>query len=163
MGKEMTEIRFYHLTRKSTAQALPDLLEKTLSRGWRSLVLVKTEEEAETLSDFLWKDRPEAFLPHGTAKDGRAAAQPVWISNSPENPNNASVLFLLGGSEGADPSSFALVCELFDGLARAKPSIFLSRLSWSAAKIPPFRPLPASGMSLALCGQKAREQCLLGA
>ena len=31
----MTEIRFYHLTRKTLEQVLPELLEKTLARGWQ--------------------------------------------------------------------------------------------------------------------------------
>ena len=32
------EVWFYHLERTSLDQALPELLEKTLARGWKALV-----------------------------------------------------------------------------------------------------------------------------
>ena len=34
----MTDIWFYHLERTSLEQALPELLEKVMSRGWRAYV-----------------------------------------------------------------------------------------------------------------------------
>jgi DNA polymerase-3 subunit chi len=35
----MTDIRFYHLTRKTLEQALPEMLEKTLARGLKAVVM----------------------------------------------------------------------------------------------------------------------------
>ncbi len=69
----MTEIRFYHLTRKSLEQVLPELLKKTLERGMRAVVMASSNERVEALTQHLWTYNPNEFLPHGNAKDGYAA------------------------------------------------------------------------------------------
>lgn len=111
----MTEIRFYHLTRSTMEQALPDLLEKTLGRGWRAVVRVGSEMRAESLSASLWTYRKESFLPHGSAKDGFAADQPIWITAATDCPNAAEVLFLIDGPSTEGLGDYALVCDIFDG------------------------------------------------
>ena len=35
-----------------------------------------------------------SWLPHGTAQDGSAEEQPIWLTDSDENPNGAAFLFL---------------------------------------------------------------------
>jgi DNA polymerase-3 subunit chi len=50
----MTEVLFYHLQRRPLESALPQLLEKSLERGWRVIVQAATEERIETA-------RPYAF------------------------------------------------------------------------------------------------------
>ena len=57
---------------------------------------------------------PRGFLPHGT-KDGYAERQPVWLTDSDENPNNANVLFLVDGAESSRIGEFDLCYEVFDG------------------------------------------------
>ena len=94
----MTDIRFYHLTRKTLEQALPELLEKTVQRGWRAVVMTSSEERAEALNAHLWSYDQKSFLPHGSKKDGHAADQPVWLTAQDENPNEATVLFLTDGA-----------------------------------------------------------------
>lgn len=111
----MTEIRFYHLTQLSLEQALPDLLEKTLQRGWRAVVQVAEEGAVEPLTKQLWLGRPDRFLPHGNVKDGYATDQPIWITEKSENPNNATVLFLVEGATHESFDGYDLVCEVFDG------------------------------------------------
>ena len=111
----MTEVRFYHLQRKTLEQALPQLLEKTLERGWRAVVIAGSEARVEALNGLLWTYTREGFLPHGTKKDGHAERQPVWLTDSDENPNNANVLFLVDGAESSRISEFDLCCEVFDG------------------------------------------------
>ena len=111
----MTEVRFYHLQRKTLEQALPQLLEKTLERGWRAVVMAGSEARVEALNGLLWTYTREGFLPHGTKKDGHAERQPVWLTDSDENPNNANVLFLVDGAESSRISEFDLCCEVFDG------------------------------------------------
>ena len=76
----MTEVRFYHLTRKTMEQTLPELIEKTLERGWRAVVMAGSPERVEALTQHLWTFRPDSFLPHGSAKDGHAELQPVWLT-----------------------------------------------------------------------------------
>ncbi len=111
----MTEIRFYHLTRKRLEQALPELLEKCLQRGWRAVVMTGSEERVEALNQLLWTYHERSFLPHGDARDGEPAHQPIWLTALDENPNGAGVLFLTEGAESGRIADYALVCELFDG------------------------------------------------
>lgn len=59
--------------------------------------------------------RPDGFLPHGTAKDGAAAEQPIYLTVEADNPNVARLLILCDGAERADVDAFPLVCEMFDG------------------------------------------------
>ncbi len=113
----MTEILFYHLDARPLERVLPPLLEKTLRRGWRALVRCGVPERVRSVSDAIWAWREESFIPHGTAEDGEAARQPVWITADEENPNGASVLFCI---EGAAPSAEELaamerVALLFSG------------------------------------------------
>ena len=105
----MTEILFYQLEKQPLEEVLPQLLEKTLERGWRACVKAGGEERVEALSHALWTWREESFIPHGTARDGNAELQPIWITASDENPNGAVVRFLVDGAS----------IESFDGLVRA--------------------------------------------
>ena len=111
----MTEIRFYHLQRTSLEKALPQLLEKVLERGQRAVVMAGSPERVEALNGHLWTYDDRAFLPHGSARDGFAPDQPVWLTDADECPNQAQVLFLTDGAESARLSDFALVVEMFDG------------------------------------------------
>lgn len=111
----MTEISFYHLTRSSLEQALPELLEKTLGRGWRAVVMTSSNERAESLAQILWTYRGDSFLPHGTKKDGKAEEQPVWLTSEDERPNNADVLFLTDGALSTRLGEYTRVCQMFDG------------------------------------------------
>ena len=46
------EVWFYHLERTGLDQALPELLQKTLARGWRALVRVACADPAAALSAY---------------------------------------------------------------------------------------------------------------
>jgi len=128
----MTEIRFYHLTRKSLEQALPELLEKTLERGWRAVVMASSPERVEALTQHLWLYRADSFLPHGNAKDGNAEEQPVWLTVEDERPNNADVLFLTDGASSSHPDDYTRVCELFDG--NNETAVAAARARWKNYK-----------------------------
>ncbi|MEX2450817.1 MAG: DNA polymerase III subunit chi [Rhodospirillales bacterium] len=111
----MTEISFYHLQRSSLEQALPRLLEKTLEGGKRAVVMMGSTERVETLNNVLWTYQKDSWLPHGSAKDGNAEDQPVWLTAEDENPNGASFLFLTDGARSGQVASFERCFELFDG------------------------------------------------
>lgn len=128
----MSDIRFYHLTRKTLEQALPELLEKTLGRGMRAVVMTGSPERAESLCQHLWTFRPDSFLPHGSAKDGHAADQPVWITPLDERPNEAEVLFLTDGAASENVAAFSIVCAVFDG--NDEQTVEASRQKWKAYK-----------------------------
>ncbi len=128
----MAEIRFYHLTRKTLEQALPELLEKTLERGFRAVVITGSPERAEALTQSLWTYHPNRFLPHGNAKDGNPDLQPVWITSEDERPNDANYLFLTDGASSARLSDYTRVCDLFDG--NDPSAVATARQRWSSAK-----------------------------
>jgi DNA polymerase-3 subunit chi len=106
----MREVRFYHLTRTPLEKALPDILNKVLARGLRAVVMTGSAERAEALSHALWTYDRTSFLPHGTARDGAPAEQPVWITPDDENPNRADVLILTDGAD-SQSGNFDLCCE----------------------------------------------------
>lgn len=111
----MTEVLFYHLQHRPLQQILPLLLERTLARGWRALVLAGSDARVEALNAQLWSYRDEAFLPHGSAMDGNADRQPVYLSCQYENPNRANVLFLADGADCTHIAEFDRCVDLFDG------------------------------------------------
>lgn len=128
----MTEVRFYHLQRKTLEQALPELLEKVLERGWRAVVMAGSEERVEALNGHLWTYGDRSFLPHGSARDGYPQEQPIWLTVADENPNGADVLVLTDGASAGSLASYALCCELFDG--RDAAAVAAARQRWTAYK-----------------------------
>jgi DNA polymerase III subunit chi len=111
----MNEIRFYHLQKSRLEEALPQLLERTLSKGWRAVVKASSAERVEQLNGLLWTYSESSFLPHGSSKDGDAALQPVWLTESDENPNKANVLMLVDGAAVEGTPTYELTCLVFDG------------------------------------------------
>ena len=132
MSADTCEVWFYHLERTGLDQALPELLEKTLARGWKAVVRTAEPDRVEHLDGWLWAYRDDSFLPHAPAAEPGAARQPILITTGEENPNAADALFLVDGAEAGELSGYARCVVLFDGgdpdqLARA-------RRQWSAIK-----------------------------
>jgi len=111
----LTDIAFYHLERSTLEQALPKLLEKTLAAGKRALVLAGSEPRVEALNEALWSFDQDAWVPHGSAKDGNAERQPIWFSVTEDNLNKADFLFLTDGASTDSVVEFERCFELFDG------------------------------------------------
>jgi DNA polymerase III subunit chi len=109
------EIAFYHLSLTPLDRSLPKLLERAWTQGYRIVVRTASPERVEQLSATLWSYDEAAFLPHGSARDGNAAMQPIWLTHSSENPNGASMLVLVDGVEADDIGSYARCADLFDG------------------------------------------------
>ena len=128
----MTEIGFYHLTRSSLEDSLPLLLGRTLAAGRRALVRCRDSERVEHLDAALWRAPEPIWLPHGTARMGHAALQPVWITCADDTPNEATYLFLTDGLQAADASRFERVFDLFDGNDTA--AVAQARVRWTEAK-----------------------------
>ena len=128
----MSEVLFYQLDRRPLESVLPELLEKCLERHWRTIVQVGSEERLAALDAHLWTYSDESFLPHGTAKDGRAEAQPVYLTAGGENPNAATVRFLADGAEITAFSPYRRVVVLFDG--NDTDGLDKARGWWTAAR-----------------------------
>jgi DNA polymerase-3 subunit chi len=109
------EVWFYHLERTGLDQVLPELLEKTLARGWKALVRTREPARIEHLDSWLWSYRDESFLPHAPAQEPNAARQPVLLTTGFDNANGAEALFLVDGAEPGELGGFARCLVLFDG------------------------------------------------
>ena len=127
-----TEVNFYHLTKSSLEDALPRLLHKTLQAGERAVVMVGSPERVEALDTHLWTADPNGFLPHGSARDGEAPRQPVWLTHLDENPNGAAFLFVADGARSERLAEYKRCFELFDG--RDESAVAGSRERWKACK-----------------------------
>jgi DNA polymerase III subunit chi len=128
----MTEVLFYHLEHQPLERALPALVERTLERNWRAVIQCGSEERVEALDTLLWTYREDSFLPHGTRRDGNPQLQPVFLTCLEENPNQATVRFLVDGAELAHFSAYARVVYLFDG--RDAGAVERARQQWKAVK-----------------------------
>jgi DNA polymerase III subunit chi len=129
----MTEMLFYHLQRQPIERVLPALLEKSVERGWRVVVQASSDERVEALDAHLWTYRDDAFLPHGTAREAEAAAQPVLITTEDHNPNAANVRFLVDGAAvPANAADYERIVLLFDG--EDEEAVAAARARWGEAK-----------------------------
>ncbi len=127
----MTEVLFYHLERQPLERVLPQLISKTLERGWRAVIQAGSEERVEAISMALWVTGEESFLPHGTPRDGNADLQPVWVTHTDENPNAATVRFLVDRAIPGDVSALNRVVYVFDG--RDAEALAEARSAWKAS------------------------------
>jgi DNA polymerase-3 subunit chi len=132
MSEAAGEVLFYQLERQPLDKVLPGLLEKTLERGWRAVVQAGGAERLEALDALLWTYADDSFLPHGTARDGFAERQPVFLTTGEDNPNGAAVRFLVDGAECGGLGGYARVVYLFDG--RDGDALAQARRQWKAAK-----------------------------
>lgn len=132
----MTETLFYHLERRGLEQVLPDLVERSLARGWKALIRADSAERADAIDTLLWTYTDESFLPHARDGDGEAAEQPVLITVEEHLANAPDVLFLAGGAAARwdDPALATLsrIVLLFDG--RDPAMLGGAREAWKAAK-----------------------------
>lgn len=125
-------VDFYHLETSPVERALPQLLERVLATGQRAVVMAASDDRIEALTSLLWTYTPDAWLPHGTAKDGFAAEQPVWLTTADENPNGARMLVLTDGMASDRMADYDRCLDLFDGTNEEATTAARSR--WSLAK-----------------------------
>jgi DNA polymerase III subunit chi len=128
----MTEVLFYHLEHQPLERVLPSLVERTLERGWRAVVQAGSEERVEALDTLLWTYRDESFLPHGTRRDGNPGEQPVYLTAQEDNPNGATVRFLVDGAEAADLAAYTRVVYMFED--RDASAVAKAREQWTRAR-----------------------------
>jgi DNA polymerase-3 subunit chi len=128
----VTEVSFYHLLHTPLDRALPKLIQKVLESGARAVIRTGSAERAEALSSVLWTFDQNSFLPHGTARDGNADRQPVWITPDDENPNGADILVLTDGATAGEITAWRRCLEMFDG--RDDAAVAEARRRWSDYK-----------------------------
>ena len=127
----MAEVGFYHLLAMPLDRALPKLLERAVSGGERVVVIAGSPERVEWLNALLWTYDEASFLPHGSARDGNAAEQPIWLAAEDENPNGATLMIMIDGARG-DLGRYRRCFDVFDGKDEA--AVAAARQRWTAAK-----------------------------
>ena len=130
----MGEVLFYHLTSTPLSRSLPDLLERSLQRGWRAVVRAADPQRLAQVDDLLWQYDEASFLPHGTADLGHAETQPIYLTCGAENPGGATVLMLVAGARAApaEAAGFDRICVMFDG--NAPEALDAARQDWVAVR-----------------------------
>ena len=126
------EVWFYHLERTGLDQALPELLEKTLQKGWKAIVRTTRPERIDHLDSWLWSYRDDSFLAHAPADAPMAARQPILLTTGTDNPNAADALFLVDGAAPGDVAGYQRCVVLFDGADEAQ--LGLARTQWTELK-----------------------------
>ncbi len=131
------EVYFYHLERRGLEDALPELLERTLARGWTAFVRTGSLERAQALDTYLWTYAEESFLPHGLASEPNAEQQPVLLGLDATRVNGANALFLVDGASPGDwaalqKDGYARAVLIFDG--RDAGAVAAARDHWKGAK-----------------------------
>ncbi|MCD1624619.1 DNA polymerase III subunit chi [Seohaeicola saemankumensis] len=122
---------FYHLTRNPLEVALPQLLGRARSVGWRVAVRGRDPERLDWLDRQLWLGPEAGFLPHGLAGGPHDASQPVLLTTG-EASNDPACLMTVDGA-GLDPAevqALERVCVIFDGNDPA--ALDIARGQWKA-------------------------------
>jgi DNA polymerase III subunit chi len=111
----MTDVSVYKLTVTPLEKTLPKLMEKVLQGGKRAVIVSPSKERVEVLNTLLWTYTTLTFLPHGSAIDGFADQQPIWLTSEVENPNQADVIVLCDGAQASSLQGFNRCLDLVDG------------------------------------------------
>jgi DNA polymerase-3 subunit chi len=128
----VARIGFYHLVRQPLEQVLPKLLEKAVASGAKIVVLVGSTERVEFLNDQLWTYSDDSWVPHGSAKDGNADLQPIWLTTTEENPNQATILVACDGACPTHVENWERCLDMFDG--NDEHAVAAARLRWKQWK-----------------------------
>ena len=126
-----TEAWFYHLEHGSIDRALPELLEKTLARGWRAMVRCTDPERLDHLDSWLWRYGDETFLAHGRGGQPNAARQPILLTDGEDPENGAQALFILD-EPPAGLEAYERCIVLFEGTD--ENAVARARRLWSSYK-----------------------------
>jgi len=128
----MAEVLFYHLEVRPLESVLPQLLEKTVERGWRAVVESGSRERAESLDALLWTYRDDSFLPHGLAGEETDAHQPILLTTDETNPNSASVRFFVDRAVPQSTDGYQRIVYMFSGLD--PDAVAEARQAWRALR-----------------------------
>ncbi|RKQ70791.1 DNA polymerase III chi subunit [Litorimonas taeanensis] len=122
---------FYHLEGSTLEGVLPDLLEKSLSRGWRVLVKLPPDKQKQ-FDDHLWTFRDDSFIPHGRDDEPMADWQPVLLSSDIKVATGFDIVFLLDGAEVEISEGVSRVMVMING--RSEQDVSRERGRWKALK-----------------------------
>ena len=125
---------FYHLTRRSLAETLAMLCEKSVERGWRVAVRGVEEGALADLDQALWQGPDEGFLAHGLAGGPHDALQPILLTTGITAANAPDCVMSVHGAEvtAEEVGTLDRVCVIFDG--HDEVALNRARSQWKALK-----------------------------
>jgi DNA polymerase III subunit chi len=126
----MSEILFYHLEGQPLERVLPQLVEKTLERGWRAMIETSNQARAEAIDALLWTYRDDSFVPHGIMGEETDPDQPVLIATGSDNPNSAQVRFFVDRAVPQSADGYTRIVYLFSG--HDPDAVTEARVAWKA-------------------------------
>ncbi len=106
------DISFYEVVSDLFEKSVCKLIEKSYQTGQNSFVKVEDENFQEIINKSLWTYSQKTFIPHGSINDSFPERQPVLISHSEGNVNNAKILLSVA-SEYTDIEIFERVIIIF--------------------------------------------------
>lgn len=128
----MPEYWFYHLEASTLKGVLPDLLTKTLSKGWRALVRFPDGTDLSEWDEFLWTFQDQSFLPHGREDQGRADQQPILLANQLQTAEGFDAVFLIDGAAVDAADGVSRIMVMIDG--RSDEAVQRERARWKQLK-----------------------------
>ena len=134
---DQVEHWFYHLQQTSLEAVLPDILEKTLAKGWRTLVKIGStngtaRDEMVRLDKFLWTYKQDSFLPHGRDDEPMAEGHPIVLSCTSEKAKTVDAVILVAGGDIKDVASAKRCITILDGRNEADKAA--ARMRWKQVK-----------------------------
>lgn len=132
MTESAPDYWFYHLEASTLKGVLPDLLSKTLSKGWRALVRLPGGADLSDWDDYLWTYQDVSFLPHGREDQGRADQQPILLANTANTADGFDAVFLIDGADVATLDGVSRVMVMIDG--RSQEAVQRERSRWKRLK-----------------------------
>lgn len=129
---DQPEYWFYHLEASTLKGVLPDLLSKTLSKGWRALVRLPNGADLTDWDDYLWTYQDSSFLPHGREDQGRSDQQPILLANTTDTADGFDAVFLIDGADVATVAGVSRVMVMIDG--RSQEAVARERGRWKTLK-----------------------------
>lgn len=132
MAEASGEVWFYHLERSTLHQVLPELLDRTLQRGWRARVRIADADQRQEIDERLWTWREDSFLAHGLADEAHAKRQPILLTGDQANLNGSQALFIVDQSDMSLSEEFERCFIIFDG--RDEAALSVARGRWKTLK-----------------------------
>lgn len=91
----MQQFSIYQTSDELLLKAIFLLIEKCYYSDLKSIVLTVDTEQQEMLNKNLWTYSRKQFIPHGSKVDPQPEKQPIYITDTLQNPNNANVLIII--------------------------------------------------------------------
>lgn len=107
-------VMFYHVVETNKVAVLFELLKKSFESRKRCLVHIDTLENAQQISDQLWRAQDDYILPHGIINEAMPDKQPILLTDKLENVNQADYIFFIGKSDIVEFESYKRCVVIFD-------------------------------------------------